>query len=33
LPIEVMVGVGTSRFDQPFAIDSVRVYVGTAGAP
>ena len=29
LPIELLVGFGTSRFDEPFAIDAVRVYLST----
>jgi hypothetical protein len=28
-PIEVTFALGTSRFDQPFALDAVRVYFGT----
>jgi len=29
LPIDLLVGLGTTRFDQSFAVDSVRLFVGT----
>lgn len=29
LPIDLLLGFGTTRFDQPFEIDSVRLFVGT----
>ena len=29
LPIQLMLGFGTTQFDQPFAIDSFRLFVGT----
>ena len=32
-PLEVAVGFGTTRFDQDFAIQSVRVYAGIWDGP
>jgi hypothetical protein len=29
LPIELLVGLGTSRFDEPFSVNAVRVYLST----
>jgi hypothetical protein len=29
LPLQVLLGFGTTRFDQPFAVDSVRLFIGT----